>query len=95
MMASSAPSSIPMTLSSPPISQAWPRGSRGAEIYRNTTVTAIEQLASGEWLVKTDKGDITCEHVVMLGNLRKTGAMVGLDIPSFRSSTSISSRPSP
>ena len=52
-------------------------------IYRNTTVTAIEQLPSGEWLVKTDKGDITCEHVVSCsGNFaRKTGAMVGLDIP--------------
>jgi dimethylglycine dehydrogenase len=67
------------------LTQALARGarSRGAEIYRNTTVTAIEQLPSGEWLVKTDKGDITCEHVVSCsGNFaRKTGAMVGLDIP--------------
>lgn len=67
------------------LTQALAKGarSRGAEIYRNTTVTAIEQLASGEWLVKTDKGDITCEHVVSCsGNFaRKTGAMVGLDIP--------------
>ena len=67
------------------LTQALAKGarSRGAEIYRNTTVTAIEQLASGEWLVKTDKGDITCEHVVSCsGNFaRNTGAMVGLDIP--------------
>jgi dimethylglycine dehydrogenase len=67
------------------LTQALAKGarSRGAEIYRNTTVTAIEQLASGEWLVKTDKGDIACEHVVSCsGNFaRKTGAMVGLDIP--------------
>ncbi|MEQ1523440.1 MAG: FAD-dependent oxidoreductase, partial [Aestuariivirga sp.] len=67
------------------LTQALAKGarSRGAEIYRNTTVTAIEQLPSGEWLVKTDKGDITCEHVVSCsGNFaRKTGAMVGLDIP--------------
>ena len=37
----------------------------------------------GEWLVKTDKGDITCEHVVSAtGNFaRQTGAMVGLDVP--------------
>ena len=67
------------------LTQALAKGarSRGAEIYRNTSVTAIEQLASGEWLVKTDKGDITCEHVVSCsGNFaRKTGAMVGLDIP--------------
>jgi dimethylglycine dehydrogenase len=67
------------------LTQALAKGarSRGAEIYRNTTVTAIEKLPSGEWLVKTDKGDITCEHVVSCsGNFaRKTGAMVGLDIP--------------
>ncbi len=67
------------------LTQALAKGarSRGAEIYRNTVVTAIEQLPSGEWLVKTDKGDITCEHVVSCsGNFaRKTGAMVGLDIP--------------
>ncbi|MBZ0259930.1 MAG: FAD-dependent oxidoreductase [Hyphomicrobiales bacterium] len=67
------------------LTQALAKGarSRGAEIYRNTTVTAIEQLPSGEWLVKTDKGNITCEHVVSCsGNFaRKTGAMVGLDIP--------------
>ena len=57
--------------------------SRGAEIYRNTIVTAIEQQSNGEWLVKTDKGDITAEHVVSCsGNFaRKTGAMVGLDVP--------------
>ncbi|MGB9143497.1 MAG: FAD-dependent oxidoreductase [Aestuariivirga sp.] len=67
------------------LTQALAKGARnrGAEIYRNTTVTAIEQLPSGEWKVKTDKGDITCEHVVSCsGNFaRKTGAMVGLDIP--------------
>jgi dimethylglycine dehydrogenase len=67
------------------LTQALAKGARnrGAEIYRNTTVTAIEQLPSGEWLVKTDKGDITCEHVVSCsGNFaRKTGAMVGLEIP--------------
>ena len=67
------------------LTQAMAKGarSRGAEIYRNTVVTGIEQKASGEWVVKTDQGDITCEHVVSAsGNFaRKTGAMVGLDIP--------------
>jgi dimethylglycine dehydrogenase len=67
------------------LTQAMAKGarSRGAEIYRNTTVTAIEQKPNGEWIVKTDQGDITCEHVVSAtGNFaRKTGAMVGLDIP--------------
>ncbi|MBM3519194.1 MAG: FAD-dependent oxidoreductase [Alphaproteobacteria bacterium] len=67
------------------LTQAMAKGARarGAEIYRNTTVTAITQKPGGEWLVKTDKGDISCEHVVSAsGNFaRKTGAMVGLDIP--------------
>jgi dimethylglycine dehydrogenase len=46
-------------------------------------VTAITQHANGEWLVSTDQGDITCEHVISCsGNFaRQTGAMVGLDIP--------------
>jgi dimethylglycine dehydrogenase len=67
------------------LTQAMAKGarSRGAEIYRNTTVTGIEQKPNGEWVVKTDQGEITCEHVVSAtGNFaRKTGAMVGLDIP--------------
>jgi dimethylglycine dehydrogenase len=67
------------------LTQAMAKGarSRGAEIYRNTTVTGIEQKSGGEWVVKTDQGDVTCEHVVSAtGNFaRKTGAMVGLDIP--------------
>src|SRR5215212_3901363 len=55
---------------------------RGAEIYRHTAVVGIERK-NGQWLVKTDKGDVACEHVVSAtGNfVRKTGAMVGLEIP--------------
>ena len=67
------------------LTQALARGARdgGGKIYRNTTVTGIEQKPSGEWLVKTDKGDITCEHVVSATGsfARQTGRMVGLDIP--------------
>ena len=67
------------------LTQALAKGARdrGAEIYRNTAVTAISRSASGEWLVTTDKGEIRCEHVVSAtGNFaRRTGAMVGLDIP--------------
>ena len=66
------------------LTQALAKGarSRGAEICRNTTVVGIERKA-GQWLVKTDKGDIACEHVVAAsGNFaRRTGAMVGLDVP--------------
>jgi dimethylglycine dehydrogenase len=67
------------------LTQAFAIGARklGAEINRNTAVTGIEKTVSGHWLVKTDKGDISCEHVVSAtGNFaRKTGAMVGLDVP--------------
>ena len=67
------------------LTQALAKGARakGAEIYRNTTVTALEQKPNGEWIVKTDQGDIACEHVVSCsGNFTEgTGAMVGLDIP--------------
>jgi dimethylglycine dehydrogenase len=56
---------------------------RGAEIYRQTKVTGIQQQPNGEWLVKTDKGDITCEHVVTASGswARQVGKMVGLDLP--------------
>src|SRR5690606_12254244 len=64
---------------------ALAKGARtgGAEIYRQTKVTGIEQLPSGEWKVKTDKGDITCEHVVTATGswARQVGKMVGLDLP--------------
>ncbi|MCO6050076.1 FAD-dependent oxidoreductase [Mesorhizobium sp. RP14(2022)] len=67
------------------LTQALAKGARdrGATIYRNTTVTGIEKLDGGEWLVKTDKGDIRAEHVISAsGNFaRKTGAMVGLNVP--------------
>ncbi|HZP20637.1 MAG TPA: FAD-dependent oxidoreductase [Bauldia sp.] len=67
------------------LTQAFAGGARtlGAEINRNTAVTAIERTPSGEWLVRTDKGDVACEHVISAsGNFaRRTGAMVGLDVP--------------
>ena len=67
------------------LTQALAKGARegGAKIHRYTTVTAIEQLDDGLWKVKTDKGDITCEHVVSCTGsfARKTGEMIGLDIP--------------
>jgi dimethylglycine dehydrogenase len=67
------------------LTQALAKGARdrGAEICRQTKVTAIAQQPNGEWRVETDKGAITCEHVVSAtGNFaRRTGAMVGLDVP--------------
>jgi len=67
------------------LTQALARGARnrGAEINRHTTVTGIERLPNGEWKVLTDKGDVTCEHVVSAtGNFaRTTGRMVGINVP--------------
>ncbi|MDC6448314.1 FAD-dependent oxidoreductase [Alphaproteobacteria bacterium] len=67
------------------LTQALAKGARdnGAEIYRNTNVTGINQLENEMWVVETDKGNIECEHVISCtGNFaRQTGKMVGLDIP--------------
>ncbi|MDB4861342.1 FAD-dependent oxidoreductase [Alphaproteobacteria bacterium] len=67
------------------LTQALAKGARdkGAEIYRNTNVTDINQLDNEMWVVETDKGNIECEHVISCtGNFaRQTGNMVGLDIP--------------
>src|SRR3954447_3806240 len=40
------------------LTQALAKGARnrGAEIYRNTAVTALSRKPSGEWLVQTDQG---------------------------------------
>jgi dimethylglycine dehydrogenase len=67
------------------LTQAMAKGARagGAEIYRQTRVTGIDRKPSGDWLVRTDQGDIACEHVVSATGsfARRTGAMVGLDVP--------------
>ena len=63
------------------LTQALAKGARarGATIYRNTPVLAIEQMSGGDWLLKTPHGDIACEHIISAsGNYaRQTGAMVG------------------
>ncbi len=67
------------------LTQALAKGARdmGATIYRYTAVTDIERLPDGKWLVKTDKGDITADHVVSASGsfAAKTGKMVGLSVP--------------
>lgn len=57
--------------------------SRGAEIYRHTKVVGIDRRSDGEWLVRTDKGDIVCDHVVNAAGTwcREIGEMMGLDLP--------------
>jgi dimethylglycine dehydrogenase len=67
------------------LTQALAKGARqrGGTILRNTTVIGIRQKPGGEWVVTTDQGEITCEHVVSATGsfARRTGAMVGLDLP--------------
>ncbi|MEZ5775497.1 MAG: FAD-dependent oxidoreductase [Hyphomicrobiaceae bacterium] len=48
------------------VTNAMAAGARklGATVSRRNRVTGIEHLASGEWKVKTEKGDIVCQHVV-------------------------------
>ncbi|MBY8978175.1 GcvT family protein [Rhodobacteraceae bacterium NNCM2] len=55
----------------------------GAEFHQQTKVEDILQTPSGEWLIKTNQGDVTCEHVVNAGGLwaREVGRMVGMEIP--------------
>jgi dimethylglycine dehydrogenase len=69
------------------VTQALAKGARdrGAEIRLDTPVLGFERVAGGLWRVRTAKGDITCEHVVIAtGNYaRETGAMVGLQLPAI------------
>ena len=67
------------------LTQALAKGARdrGAEINRNTKVTAIERTASGEWLVTTDRGTIRAASVINAAGYRggEIAAMVGEYLP--------------
>ncbi len=67
------------------LTQAFAKGARdkGAKIEINTNVISIIRSSNDTWIVETDKGHIECEHVISCsGNFaRKTGKMVGLDLP--------------
>ena len=56
---------------------------KGARIIRQCRATNITQSPSGEWVVETDKGTITCEHVVNAGGTyaRQIGEWSGLQLP--------------
>ena len=55
---------------------------RGAEYFEHTKVDSLEQTKDG-WRVNTDKGTITCEHVVNAGGLwaKQLGRMAGIELP--------------
>ena len=55
----------------------------GAEIVRHNRVLETNQLPDGTWSVVTEKGTMTCEHLVNAGGLwgREVGRMAGLELP--------------
>ncbi len=55
----------------------------GVNIVRRCQATDIKQQANGEWLVSTDAGDITCQHVVNAGGTyaRQMGEWSRLQLP--------------
>ncbi|MEO1562414.1 MAG: FAD-dependent oxidoreductase [Pseudomonadota bacterium] len=65
--------------------QALARRARtaGAEVYRNTPVTALTQHKDDTWTVHTEKGDIDCDIVVNACGYRvnEVGAMMGVHHP--------------
>ncbi len=67
------------------VTQAMATGARqrGVKIIRRCRATNITQQSGGEWLVSTDAGDITCEHVVNAGGTyaRQMGEWSGLTLP--------------
>jgi dimethylglycine dehydrogenase len=69
------------------ITQAMAIGARkyGAEIVQHNRVTGLTSTSNGEWVVHTEKGDITCEYVVNAAGLwaPEVAAMAGIEIPSI------------
>ena len=69
------------------LTMALRKGARsaGAEIYEHAEALGMERTASGEWRVRTSKGDITAEHLVLAtGNYaRQSGRLLGLNVPAI------------
>jgi dimethylglycine dehydrogenase len=69
------------------VTQAMAKGARdrGAKIYLDTEVRGFERMPGGEWKIKTNRGEIICEHLICAtGNYaRQTGALLGLEIPAI------------
>ncbi|EEB71855.1 Glycine cleavage T-protein (aminomethyl transferase) [Ruegeria sp. R11] len=67
------------------VTMAMAAGARakGARIIRRCRATNITQAKSGEWVVETEQGTITCEHVVNAGGTyaRQMGEWSGLQLP--------------
>ncbi|PWE29365.1 glycine cleavage system protein T [Maritimibacter sp. 55A14] len=67
------------------VTMAMAAGARakGARIIRRCRATNITQSENGEWVVETEQGTITCEHVVNAGGTyaRQMGEWSGLQLP--------------
>ncbi|WP_170403000.1 FAD-dependent oxidoreductase [Ruegeria arenilitoris] len=67
------------------VTMAMAAGARqkGVRIFRNCRATNITQADTGEWVVETETGTITCEHVVNAGGTyaRQMGEWSGLQLP--------------
>ncbi len=67
------------------VTMALAAGARklGARIIRHCRATNISQLPGGEWRVETERGAITCEHVVNAGGTyaRQMGEWSDLQLP--------------
>jgi dimethylglycine dehydrogenase len=67
------------------VTMAMATGARqkGVQIFRNCRATNITQAENGEWVVETEMGTITCEHVVNAGGTyaRQMGEWSGLQLP--------------
>ena len=67
------------------VTMAMAAGARqlGVKIIRRCRATNITPNANGEWMVETEKGTITCEHVVNAGGTyaRQMGEWSGLQLP--------------
>jgi len=67
------------------VTHAYAKGARqmGAEILRFTAVTGTDQQPDGNWVVRTDKGDIRTPWVINAAGLwaREVAAMAGVELP--------------
>lgn len=67
------------------VTMAFANGARakGAEISRRNRVIEVNNLSNGEWEVVTEKGTITCEHVVDAGGCYadQVAALSGFRVP--------------
>ena len=67
------------------VTMAFANGARamGAEVSRRNRVVEVNALPNGEWQVVTEKGTITCEHVVDAGGCYadQVAALSGFRVP--------------